>query len=120
MQKPEHIRSDVPEGCDSSSSGPVDPEVGPEPPPEPRPEPRRRRGFATMDEETVRRIARAGGRAAHERGHAHRFSSEEARRAGRKGGYRVSKDRAHMVEIGRLGGLQRWRNREESTIPSSS
>ena len=32
------------------------------------------------------RLAAEGGRAAHESGHAHEFTSEEAREAGRKGG----------------------------------
>lgn len=45
-----------------------------------------RRGFASMDEEKQREIASKGGRAAHEKGTAHEFSSEEAREAGRKGG----------------------------------
>ena len=44
------------------------------------------RGFAGMDAEQQRQIASAGGRAAHASGHAHDFTSEEARRAGRKGG----------------------------------
>ena len=45
-----------------------------------------RRGFASMDRERQREIARKGGRAAHEQGVAHQWSSEEARAAGRKGG----------------------------------
>jgi uncharacterized protein len=48
--------------------------------------PRQRRGFATMDKEKVREIARHGGKAAHAAGTAHEFSSDEARAAGRKGG----------------------------------
>lgn len=44
------------------------------------------RGFAAMDEEKQREIARKGGKAAHEKGTAHTFTSEEAREAGRKGG----------------------------------
>jgi general stress protein YciG len=44
------------------------------------------RGFASMDPEKQRAIARKGGRAAHEKGTAHEWTSEEARRAGRKGG----------------------------------
>src|SRR5687768_9117278 len=67
-------------------------------------ETRKNRGFASMDAEKQREIARKGGRAAHEKGTAHEFSSEEARQAGRKGGERVSSNRAHMAEIGRLGG----------------
>ena len=44
------------------------------------------RGFAAMDEERQREIAAKGGRAAHEQGTAHEFTSQEAREAGRKGG----------------------------------
>jgi uncharacterized protein len=44
------------------------------------------RGFASMDRTKQREIARKGGRAAHEKGTAHEWSSEEAREAGRKGG----------------------------------
>ncbi len=45
-----------------------------------------RRGFAAMSPEQQRRIASEGGRASHESGRGHRFSAEEARAAGRKGG----------------------------------
>jgi general stress protein YciG len=62
------------------------------------------RGFASMDEEKQREIASKGGKAAHEKGAAHEFDSEEAREAGRKGGEKVSRDREHMSEIGRKGG----------------
>jgi uncharacterized protein len=62
------------------------------------------RGFASMDRERQREIARKGGRAAHARGTAHEFTSDEARAAGRKGGERVSANRDHMSRIGRLGG----------------
>jgi general stress protein YciG len=65
------------------------------------------RGFAAMDEEKRREIAAEGGRAAHEKGTAHEFDSEEARKAGRKGGERVSQDREHMAEIGRKGAEER-------------
>jgi general stress protein YciG len=44
------------------------------------------RGFAGMDPEQQRQIASMGGKAAHESGNAHEFTSEEAREAGRKGG----------------------------------
>ena len=62
------------------------------------------RGFASMDRNKQREIARKGGRAAHEKGTAHEFTSDEARAAGRKGGERVSANRDHMSRIGRLGG----------------
>ncbi len=42
------------------------------------------RGFAAMDPSRQREIASLGGRAAHQSGHAHEFTSEEARSAGRK------------------------------------
>ena len=52
------------------------------------------RGFASMDPARQREIASQGGRAAHEKGTAHEFSSEEAREAGRKGGMARSQNRA--------------------------
>ena len=64
-----------------------------------------RRGFAAMDREKQREIARKGGKAAHDKGTAHEFTADEARQAGRKGGEAVSRDRAHMSRIGREGGL---------------
>jgi general stress protein YciG len=66
-----------------------------------------RRGFASMDPTRQREIASKGGRAAHEKGTAHEWSSDEARQAGRKGGVTVSRDRAHMAAIGREGGESR-------------
>lgn len=47
---------------------------------------RSNRGFAAMSPERQREIASKGGRAAHEQGVAHQWTSEEARLAGRKGG----------------------------------
>lgn len=44
------------------------------------------RGFAAMDPVRQRKIASEGGKAAHQSGNAHEFTSEEAREAGRKGG----------------------------------
>lgn len=62
------------------------------------------RGFASMDPEKQKAIASKGGKAAHEKGTAHEFTSEEAREAGRKGGEKVSQNREHMSKIGRKGG----------------
>ena len=70
------------------------------------------RGFASMDPERQRQIAREGGKAAHVKGTAHEFTSEEARSAGRKGGETVSRDRDHMAEIGRKGGRSSGTNRK--------
>ncbi len=66
-----------------------------------------KRGFAAMDEQQQREIASKGGQAAHQKGTAHEFDSEEARRAGQKGGEAVSRDREHMADIGRKGGESR-------------
>jgi uncharacterized protein len=46
-----------------------------------------------MDPELRRRIASKGGSAAHQKGTAHRWSKEEARSAGRKGGISTKKRR---------------------------
>ncbi|MCL2724278.1 MAG: hypothetical protein FWD69_07565 [Polyangiaceae bacterium] len=54
--------------------------------PPPAEKPKQRRGFAAMDRAKVRAIAMLGGAAVHRKGTAHRFSHEEAREAGRKGG----------------------------------
>ena len=55
--------------------------------------PRQERGFAAMDPKQQREIAAEGGRAAHEKGTAHEFTSEEARKAGRKGGEATAQQR---------------------------
>lgn len=44
------------------------------------------RGFASMDPQKQREIASKGGKAAHQKGSAHEFNSQEARQAGKKGG----------------------------------
>lgn len=84
----------------------------------------RNRGFASMDTERQREIARKGGKAAHEKGTAHEFTPDEARAAGRKGGERVSADRSHMSRIGRLGGRssagRRQANRGQGSFPGTS
>lgn len=46
----------------------------------------RRRGFASMDPELQRRLAVEGGKASHISGRGHKWTAEEAREAGRKGG----------------------------------
>ena len=68
-----------------------------------------RKGFASMDREKQRAIASKGGKTSHAKGRAHEFTSDEAREAGKKGGAKVSANRAHMAEIGRLGGQSRAR-----------
>jgi len=68
-----------------------------------------KRGFASMSPEKRAEIARMGGKAAHEKGTAHKFSPEEAKAAGHKGGstpangrHRFTVDEAR--EAGRKGG----------------
>lgn len=61
------------------------------------------RGFAAMDERRRREVASLGGRIAHARGRAHRFTPEEARKAGQKGGSQISRNRKPMVEAVRQG-----------------
>lgn len=53
-----------------------------------------RRGFAAMNPERQRQIASQGGRAAHQQGVAHEWSTEEARQAGKKGGQASGKSRS--------------------------
>jgi general stress protein YciG len=79
-----------------------------------------KRGFASMDPGKQREIASKGGRAAHAKGTAHEFTSDEARVAGRKGGEAVSRDRAHMSAIGREGGHSRGRSRQQPTQENMS
>ena len=60
--------------------------------------PKERRGFASMSPEKQREIASKGGRAAHEKGTAHEWTSEEARNAGRKGGQISRGGRGRLAE----------------------
>ena len=80
-----------------------------------------KRGFASMDANRQREIASKGGRAAHAKGTAHEWTSDEARVAGRKGGEVVSRDRAHMAAIGREGGESRGaKNRRRQGVGGAS
>jgi uncharacterized protein len=72
----------------------------------------KKRGFAALPLEERRAIASLGGKAAHAKHRAYEFTSEEARVAGRKGGAAVSRDRAHMAEIGRIGGRALGKRRQ--------
>lgn len=56
--------------------------------------PASKRGFASMDPSRRRLVARKGGQTAHQLGKAHRFNSEEAKTAGRKG----LESRKHKVQ----------------------
>ena len=58
------------------------------------------RGFASMDRAKQREIASKGGKAAHQKGTAHEWTSEEARDAGRKGGLASHKRRREQMMTG--------------------
>ena len=76
------------------------------------------RGFASMDKERQRMIASKGGRAAHEKGTAHEFSSNEASMAAKKGHERGTAHEFTAEEArvaGRKGGLARAVNRSKSS-----
>src|SRR5919202_6429242 len=81
---------------------------------------RSNRGFASMDPGKQREIASKGGRAAHAKGTAHEFNSDEARDAGRKGGQAVSRNREHMAAIGRRGGEARGNARRQASTGGAS
>jgi hypothetical protein len=51
-----------------------------------------------MDRAKQREIASKGGKVAHEKGRAHEWTSEEARRAGRRGGMASSRRRVEISD----------------------
>jgi general stress protein YciG len=73
-----------------------------------------------MDTGKQKEIASKGGRAAHAKGTAHEFDSNEAREAGRKGGMAVSRNREHMAMIGRRGGEARGHARTRNAAQTNS
>jgi len=78
----------------------------------------RGRGFAGMDPERQRQISSQGGKAAHQKGTAHEFDSNEAREAGRKGGM-VSggrrRAREQQAQQSRTGGEPERESREQES-----
>jgi uncharacterized protein len=79
----------------------------------------RGRGFAGMDPERQRQISSQGGKAAHQKGTAHEFDSEEAREAGRKGGM-VSGGRRRAREQARVNRPEKPEEREQEAQPTES
>jgi predicted phage gp36 major capsid-like protein len=57
------------------------------------------KGFAALSEDERKQISSMGGRAAQAVGTAHRFTSEEARAAGRKGGAAVHAKRKEEARL---------------------
>ncbi|HEY3042792.1 MAG TPA: KGG domain-containing protein [Vicinamibacterales bacterium] len=56
------------------------------------------RGFASMDRNRQREIASRGGKAAHQKGTAREWTSEEAREAGRKGAMASHRKQRRLAE----------------------
>jgi general stress protein YciG len=79
-----------------------------------------RRGFASMSPEKQREIASKGGRAAHQKGTAHEWTSDEARNAGRKGGQISRGGRGRLAEPGDAPGTTVDSNDVPSEAPSLS
>lgn len=52
------------------------------------------RGFQSFNKDFMRSVASAGGKAAHAKGTAHKWTSEQAAAAGRKGGETRARNRA--------------------------
>ena len=65
------------------------------------------RGFASMDRAKQREIASKGGKAAHQKGTAHEWTSEEAREAGRKGGMASHRRKQEAREAGGSSSAER-------------
>lgn len=76
------------------------------------------RGFASMDRAKQREIASKGGKAAHQKGTAHEWTSDEARDAGRKGGLASHKRRREQLmtnsATGESGSMSSMGDRSES------
>ena len=78
------------------------------------------RGFASMDRTKQREIASKGGKAAHQKGTAHEWTSEEARDAGRKGGIASHQRRREQGGPSDESAVAMDRSSSYSSGPSSS
>ncbi len=78
------------------------------------------RGFASMDPERQREIASEGGKAAHQKGTAHEFTSEEARRAGSMSHGNRQSDEASSRAGGGVGKQGGSGNKQSSSEESSN
>ena len=75
------------------------------------------RGFASMDRAKQREIASKGGKAAHQKGTAHEWTSEEARDAGRKGG--IASHQRRREQMGGTNGTGQMSDDEVKASGSS-
>ena len=71
------------------------------------------RGFASMERGKQREIASKGGKAAHQKGTAHEWTSEEAREAGRKGGMASHRRKQQNLEPGDESQVEGTMNAEQ-------
>lgn len=69
--------------------------------------PKSRRGFASMSKEQQRLIASKGGKAAHDYGKVHEWTSDEAKIAGAKGGKKAYENRLNHVGCINCGGSKK-------------
>ena len=74
------------------------------------------RGFASMDRAKQREIASKGGKAAHQKGTAHEWTSEEAREAGRKGGMASHRRRTELTGNQETSSSESAQNLESSDM----
>ena len=65
-----------------------------------------KRGLASADEETRSRVARVGGVAAQQSGHAHRLTDKERSKGGSNSGGNFKNNPSRAAEAGRKGGSQ--------------
>ena len=72
------------------------------------------RGFASMDRAKQREIASKGGKAAHQKGTAHEWTSDEARDAGRKGG--IASHRRRREQQGGGGPIETSGNETDRVV----
>ena len=70
-----------------------------------------------MDRAKQREIASKGGKAAHQKGTAHEWTSEEARNAGRKGGLASHRRRREQMAAGTAGSSE---GSEDRSVPADS
>jgi general stress protein YciG len=64
--------------------------------------PKKLHGFAAWSKERQREAASKGGKTAHALGTAHKFSGDEAREAGRRGGLAIAAKKRRMKEEAEL------------------
>ena len=78
------------------------------------------RGFASMDRAKQREIASKGGKAAHQKGTAHEWTSEEAREAGRKGGMASHRRRSELTGSQSNEGAQNLASESDMSVRDDS